>query len=247
MAITFTNTSQASVNNGIKALVYGKAGHGKTTLCRTAPRPFIISAESGLLCLVGSNIPVAEIDTIDDLRSMYLWATQSPEVNNFDTICLDSLTEMAEKLLNSAKKKVKDPRQAYGQLIEEMTDLIRAFRDIKGKHIYFSAKQEWTKDDVTGITSYGPAMPGNKLGQQLPYFFDEVFCLNIGKGAPTLAHPLGEPFRYLQTAPDFQYSAKDRSGRLDAMEPPDITHVFNKMLQPLEASPASLAPTQATA
>lgn len=247
MAITFTTTRNASVNNGIKILVYGKAGHGKTTLCKTCPRPFIISAESGLLSLAGSDIPVAEIDSIQDLRSMYLWATQSPEVNNFDTICLDSLTEMAEKLLNAAKKTVKDPRQAYGQLIEEMTDLIRAFRDIKGRHIYFSAKQEFTKDDVTGVTNYGPAMPGNKLGQQLPYFFDEVFCLNIGKGVPTAAHPTGEPFRYLQTAPDFQYSAKDRSGMLDPMEPPDIGHIFRKMLQHPPASPAPLAPATAPA
>lgn len=243
MAITFTTTGEASLNNGIKCLVYGKAGHGKTTLCATAPRPFIISAESGLLSLAGQSIPVAEIDSIADLRAMYLWATQSAEVSNFDTICLDSLTEMAEKLLNSEKKLCKDPRAAYGNLIEQMTDLIRAFRDIKGRHIYFSAKQEWTKDDVSGITSYGPAMPGNKLGQALPYFFDEVFCLNIGKGAATAAHPTGEPFRYIQTQPDFQYSAKDRSGRLDAWEPPDLTHIFNKMLTPLEASPASLAAT----
>lgn len=234
MAITFTTTNKASMANGIKCLVYGKAGHGKTTLCRTAPRPIIISNESGLLSLVDSEITVAEITTIADLRSMYLWATQSPEANNFDTFCLDSLTEMAETLLNAAKKTVKDPRQAYGQLIEEMTDLIRAFRDIKGKHIYFSAKQEWTKDDVTGVTSYGPSMPGNKLGQQLPYFFDEVFCLNIGKT------PEGLTYRYLQTQPDFQYSAKDRSGRLDAIEPPDLNRVFNKMLQPREASPETL-------
>lgn len=230
MAINFTTTRDASVNNGIKVLVYGKAGHGKTRLCATAPRPMIISAEAGLLSLAKFNIPVAEINCIEDLSAMYQWATTSTEAGGFDTICLDSVTEIGEKLLNAKKKTAKDPRQAYGALIEEMTDLIRAFRDLRGKHVYFSAKQEWTKDEVSGVTSYGPAMPGSKLGQQLPYFFDEVFCLQIGKGTPTAEHPLGQEYRFLQTNPDFQYTAKDRSGVLDRMEMPDLSHVFNKML-----------------
>lgn len=241
MAINFTTTRQASLENGIKILVYGKAGHGKTVLCATAPRPLILSAEAGLLSLAGHNIPVAEISSIADLRTMYQWATTSVEVNNFDTICLDSITEIGEKLLNSAKKTVKDPRQAYGQLIEEMTDLIRAFRDLKGKHVYFSAKQEWTKDEVSGVTSYGPAMPGQKLGQQLPYFFDEVFCLQIGKT------PENVVYRYLQTQPDFQYSAKDRSGLLDPVEMPDLNYIFGKMLRPHPDSNPALATEPAKA
>lgn len=235
MAIHFTNTSTASLENGIKALVYGKAGMGKTTLCRTAPRPFIISVESGLLSLANSNIPAAEIQNFQDLKNMYAWATQSADVANYDTICLDSLTEIAEVCLNADKKIFKDPRQAYGALIEKMTDIVRAFRDIKGKHIYFSAKQEFVKDEVTGVTSYVPAMPGNKFGQALPYFFDEVFCLRIGTDGN------GKPFRYLQTQPDFQYDCKDRSGALDPMEMPDLNYCFSKMLRPQQPSTPSLA------
>lgn len=235
MAVKFTTTREASLRNGIKVLVFGRAGLGKTVLCSTAPRPIIISAESGLLSLAGHDIPVAEVNSIADVRAMYRWATESPEAKNFDTICLDSLTEIAEKLLNAAKKNTKDPRQAYGVLLEEMTDLTRAFRDIQGHHIYFSAKQEFVKDEVTGVTSYGPAMPGNKMGQQLPYFFDEVFCLRMG------TTPDGAPYRYLQTAPDFQYTAKDRSGVLDPVEPPNLNHVFGKMLQPRESSQGALA------
>jgi len=239
MAIVFTSTTQANQSNGIKILVYGRAGHGKTLLCATAPRPVIISAESGLLSLRRSNlerlfgvgnpaisydIPVAEINCIADLRAMYQWAVQSAEIANFDTICLDSISEIAEKLLAEEKKKVKDPRKAYGELIEQMTDLIRAFRDIKGKHVYFSAKQDRSKDEVTGVHSYLPSAPGQQLGPSLGYFFDEVFCLRIGKTADN------KDFRYLQTQPDFQYDCKDRSGTLDAMERPELRHCFSKML-----------------
>ena len=93
-----------------------------------------------------------------------------------------------------------------------------------GKHIYMSAKQESIKDETAGITLYGPSMPGSKLGGQLPYLFDEVFKLGLGRTTE------GVEYRYLQTRPDFQSDAKDRSGTLDAMEQPDLTHIINKVL-----------------
>jgi phage nucleotide-binding protein len=205
-------------------LVYGKAGMGKTTLCATAPNPIILSAEAGLLSLRGHNIPVIEIKTIDDLMEAYQWATESEEAKHFETVCLDSLSEIAEVVLNNAKRTTKDPRQAYGELIERMGTTIRSFRDLSGKHVYMSAKQESIKDDTVGTTSYGPSMPGSKLGGQLPYLFDIVLRLNIGKTAE------GVEYRYLQTRPDFQSEAKDRSGALDVMEQPNLTHIINKIL-----------------
>ena len=52
MALKFTTTNQAAQLHGVKALVYGPSGAGKTTLCATAPAPIIISAEAGLLSLL---------------------------------------------------------------------------------------------------------------------------------------------------------------------------------------------------
>ena len=224
MAVKLTTSAQAARIAGVKMLVYGKAGMGKTTLCATAPNPIILSAEAGLLSLRGHNIPVIEIKTIDDLMEAYQWATESEEAKHFETVCLDSLSEIAEVVLNNAKRTTKDPRQAYGELIERMGTTIRSFRDLSGKHVYMSAKQESIKDDTVGTTSYGPSMPGSKLGGQLPYLFDIVLRLNIGKTAE------GVEYRYLQTRPDFQSEAKDRSGALDAMEQPNLTHLINKIL-----------------
>lgn len=224
MAIKITTTAQAAALHGVKILTYGKAGMGKTTLCATAPTPIILSAEAGLLSLRAYQIPVIVIDTIESLMEAFQWATESAEANQFETICLDSISEIGEVVLSNAKRQTKDPRQAYGELIEKMGTTLRAFRDISGKHIYMSAKQESIKDETAGITQYGPSMPGSKLGGQMPYLFDEVFRLNIGRT------PEGAEYRYLQTRPDFQSEAKDRSGCLDAMEQPDLTVVINKIL-----------------
>ena len=45
----FTTTAQAVLDTGVKMLVYGESGMGKTMLTATLPRPLLISAESGLL------------------------------------------------------------------------------------------------------------------------------------------------------------------------------------------------------
>jgi len=75
------------------------------------------------------------------------------------------------------------------------------------------------------VLKSGPAMPGNKLGPKLCYYFDFVMRLGLNKA------PDGESYRFLQTQPDLQYEAKDRSGMLDPVEQPNLTHIFNKVFQ----------------
>lgn len=221
--LAFTTTDAAATLHGVKVLVYGDAGVGKTVLCSTAPTPIILSAEAGLLSLRKFKIPVIQIRNVNDLRDAHQWCWQAKEAAQFQTICLDSISEIAETVLINAKAQVKDPRQAYGELITQMEQVVRLFRDLPGKNVYFSAKQEPTKNELTGVVTYGPAMPGTKLAQKLPYFVDEVFRLAVGKT------PQGVSYRYMQTQPDLQYQAKDRSGALDQYEPADLTHIFNKI------------------
>ena len=220
----FTTTKREAKSNGVKVLVYSESGVGKTTLCATAPAPIIISAESGLLALKDFDIPVIKIKSLQDLNDAYAWiAARKQGADQFQTICLDSVTEIGEVVLAAAKKTVKDPRQAYGELIEKMTTCIKSFRDLPGKNVYMAAKMEKAKDELTGMMLYGPSMPGSKMGPALPYLFDEVFNLRVMQTTD------GQKYRALVTQPDLQYVAKDRSGALDAIEPPNLAHIFNKI------------------
>lgn len=225
MSIQIINTRDEAKSHGIKVLVYGKAGVGKTYLARTAPAPIILSAESGILSLGDIDLPMVKVKTIKDLENFYQWVTTDPSARQFKTIYVDSLTEIGEVVLANSKAVVKDQRQAYTKLMEDMIPLIKAYRDIPNMHVVMTAKLEGNKDEHTGIIMQGPMMPGNKMGQQLPYLFDEVFRLGIGKT------PANAEYRYLQTAPDLQYEGKDRSGALDPIEPPDLSFIFNKILQ----------------
>jgi phage nucleotide-binding protein len=223
MAIQLKSTKDAALD-GIKILVHGPAGAGKTSLCATTGEPtVIISAESGLLSLRGVDIPVIEVKALDQLYEAYDFVVNTPEGQAFKWICLDSISEIAEVVLNHEKKVAKDPRQAYGALAEKMTDLIRAFRDLPGRNVYFSCKQERAKDEQSGAMLYYPAMPGNMLKQGVGYFFDEVMALRVEKDAE------GNPTRWLQTSRDYNYEAKDRSGALEMFESPDLAAIAAKI------------------
>lgn len=220
MAINLKSTGTAG-GNGVKVVVYGQAGTGKTSLIRTLPNPIILSAEGGLLSIADANLPYLEINSMESLREAYKWASESDEAKQFETVALDSISEIAEVVLNAEKKIAKDPRAAYGALQEQMTDIIRAFRDLP-RNVYFTAKCEKATDEA-GRILYSPSMPGAKLGQQLPYFVDEVLALRVEKDQESI------PRRALMCESDGLWQAKDRSGKLDAWEAPDLGVIIKKI------------------
>jgi phage nucleotide-binding protein len=221
MAINLKTTGGLTAN-GVKLLVYGQAGAGKTTLVKTLPNVVVLSAEGGLLSIQDANLPYIEIASMDDLREAYSWLTSSEEAGGFQSVALDSISEIAEVCLNTEKKANKDPRAAYGAMQEQMADIIRAFRDLPGKHVYMSAKLEKTQDEM-GRVLYSPSMPGNKTGQALPYFFDEVLALRVERDAE------GVTQRALMCDSDGLWLAKDRSGKLSGWEAPDLGAIIAKI------------------
>lgn len=220
MAISVKRTRDLT-KSGVKLLVYGAAGAGKTSLITTLPKPIVLSAEAGLLSIQDADLPFIEINTIDDLRQAYVYITSDAGAE-YESVALDSISEIAEVVLNAEKKIAKDPRQAYGAMQEQVSDLIRAFRDLPGKHVYMSAKLEKSQDEM-GRMLYAPSMPGNKVGQSLPYFFDEVLALRVERDAE------GNTQRALMCDTDGLWAAKDRSGKLAPWEAPDLGAIIEKI------------------
>lgn len=235
---------------GVKMLVYGNAGMGKTVLMATLPMPFIIlSTENGLLSLSVKNLTkifiglgMDESDAIEraeevkkqrvivirngvQLRKAYEWLLS--HIDEFRSLGWDSASETAECMLNAAKAVKADGRQAYGEVADLISDYFRKMRDhLPGKHVCVVAKEGSVKDEMTGAVMRGPDFPGKQLGPQSPYWMDETFVVRAGLDESNI------PYRYLQTQPNEQYVAKDRSGALDQYERPDLSYLIDKMTVP---------------
>jgi phage nucleotide-binding protein len=220
MAIQLKNTADVSAN-GMKVLVYGHAGAGKTTLAATMPRPIIISAEGGLLSIKDAGLDYIEVNSMDSLKEAFEYVSGEHGAD-YESVVLDSISEIGEVVLIHEKAVNKDGRAAYGEMAAQMTSIIRAFRDLSGKHVLMTAKVEKAQDE-TGRILYTPSMPGSKVGQQLPYFFDEVLALRVEKDAEGVSQ------RALMCDSDGIWLAKDRSGKLDAWEAPEMSAIIAKM------------------
>ncbi len=223
MKITKTNDMGSHF---LKVLVSGGAGAGKTRLCATTGDPdatVIISAEGGLLSLRDHGITAIEVKTLADVSEAYKWICNADEAKGIRWVCLDSISEIAEVVLSHEKSENKNAMRAYGQMNDQMVNLIRGFRDLPGRHVYMTAKEERVQLD-DGSMVFSPSMPGKTLTQGIAYFFDEVFALRVHTDEE------GNIQRWLQTSANGSYTAKDRSGALDLFEPCDLSHIAKKIL-----------------
>ena len=213
--------AEATDQHGLFALVYGPSGAGKTTLASTTPDPartLVLSAEQGLLSIRNSGVKCAQIKDIEGFRKIYRWLVKGQE--NFDWIVLDSVSEIAEVVLQNELATNRDGRKAYGEMATKMINILKQLRDLPLNVLVIAAVK--SKED-NGMQVRVPDTPGSKLADKLPYLFDEVFYLHTKRGED------GQIERRLITQGVDKLIAKDRSGKLDPSEPPNLTEIHNKI------------------
>ena len=222
--VKFKPVSEAVISQGSKMGVFGSAGSGKTFLCSTTGEPtLMISAEAGLLSIkAAGHIQVYEVDSLEGVRIVYEHVRDNPD--DFKWVCLDSISEIAERSLEADLRATKDPRKAYGEMAIKMTQVVKSFRDLPGTNVVFTAKLDREKDDATGSMLYAPGAPGRQLGAQLPYYLDLIAALRV------IPDQEGKLNRWLQTGQDAQWLCKDRSGKLDMWEEPNLATLQKKIL-----------------
>jgi phage nucleotide-binding protein len=211
-------------NQGAKILVYGEAGSGKTTLCSTAPgKILMISAEAGLLSIKDSkNVDAIEVKEAHEVMEIHDQLKSG--ALKYDTVCLDSISEISEVMLEAELARHKDPRKAYGLVKSSVVNVMRSYRDLH-MHVLFLAKM--SKQNVDNTMIYEPLMVGTKLGQEIMYLFDEVLVLRVAEEQGENDEPVYT--RWLQTSTHDGFTAKDRSGKLETYEPTNATDIIAKL------------------
>ena len=103
--------SELAQRFGVKALVYGGPGMGKTPIIKTAPRPVLCVVEPGMLSMRdATNIPAWDAYTPERIDEFFKWLFTSNEAKNFDTVGIDSISQLAEIILTQELNRNKDGR-----------------------------------------------------------------------------------------------------------------------------------------
>jgi hypothetical protein len=214
----------------INVVLIGPAGIGKTSqiasvLEDNGNKVCVVSAESGLLPVrdhVKSGRVIGwEISSFDDIREVYKKLTTGDQfLDQVKWVFIDSLTEVSSQCLEAMKAKyptASDSYRMWGDYNDRMTVMIKAFRDIKYYNVVFTCLDAVEKDELNR-RYVGPAIAGSQLKERLTSYFDEVLYMT------TMKQEDGTEQRVFITQPYERYPAKDRSGKLDLIEKPDLAY-----------------------
>lgn len=211
--------SNYAINYGAKAIIYGGAGSGKSPVASTAPRPFMMVCEPGMLSMTKFKFPAIPAFTVTEIDDRFAWIFGSNETKNFDTICIDSVSQMCEIIVTDELKKNKDGRKAYGELSRKVMDKLNGLYFMPEKHLYLICKQQVTEDNCKR-----PYFPGRDLPIKVPHLFDFILHLGI-QNVPGMGQV--SAFRCNQA---IDVLARARTGNLSDYEPPDFGKLIAKAL-----------------
>lgn len=215
--------SQLAQRFGVKALAYGGPGTGKTPMINTAPRPVLCVVEPGMLSMRTSNVPAWEAYDVPRINEFFKWLFNSNEARNYDTVGIDSISQLSEIILTEELKRNKDGRKAYGEMSRAVMEIVNALYYLPQKHVYLIGKQSTV--DEGGIMRKKPYFPGQDLNVKIPHMYDEILHIGMSQVAG-----MPKPVVAIRTAETFDIMARDRSGRLAELEPPDLSALFAKAM-----------------
>ena len=219
-----TKTSDPQMKPKIMMICYGNGGVGKTTFASTAPKPLLVDCENGAkyFGLRGIKMDVARINDWTDMKGLFEVA-QSGE---YETIIIDPVGELMEKLkrymvMKADKKLVMldgSPTMAgWGWLKETMRNTLKVLRD-SGCHILINAHV--TEQDDEGKILKRPMLM-TKLSDEIINMVDIVGYMEVVNTED------GEKRIIRVDSASDKYIAKDRTGQLGKIIPPNFTDIID--------------------
>ncbi|CAB4120997.1 AAA domain containing protein [uncultured Caudovirales phage] len=179
--------------------------------------------------------------------------------DKYDTIFIDSITVASRMAFAWSKTQPEalsektgkpDNRGAYGLLGQELTTWLTQAQHVRSKNIIVVGILDVGKDDF-GRPTFEPQIEGSKAARELPGIFDQVITLGLfdmSSGSPVFDLLKGTQRGFIcHQNNGYGVPAKDRSGRLDGIEAPDLGAIIKKIQNgprqdaPVFSPPASTA------
>jgi hypothetical protein len=167
-------------------------------------------------------------------------------LSRYRTYFIDSITAVgrlcfqwssAQPEAFSERSGKKDLRGAYGLHAREALAWLMHIQQARHVNVIFLGVLETVIDDFNH-TEHRLQFEGTRTGRELPAVIDEVITyhwVDFGDGALVRSFICTSPNRW-------NYPAKDRSGRLEQFEPPDLGKLLNKLTLTKPRTAASLQP-----
>ena len=241
---------------GAKVLLLGPPGVGKTSQVKTLDlaRTLFIDIEAGDLAI--ASAPVSTVRLVDwptarDIAVLIGGPNKSfaptqcysqahydsicdvTNLSGYDTIVVDSITALSRLSYRWAEQQPealtsrgqKDIRGAFGLHAREMLLWLNHLQHAREDNIVFVGVLERHVDELK-VAEWRLQCEGQKVPRELPAIVDNVVTyqfLNFGDDeAPSRG--------FCCTSPNpWAYPAKDRSGKLDQIEPPDLGNLLTKL------------------
>ncbi len=257
---------------GVKLVLLGKSGIGKTSQLKTLPESstLFVDLEAGDLAVKDWRGDCVRPTTWPEFRDLVVFlAGANPalpadapfseahyrhvcerygdpgQLAKYDTYFVDSITVLARLALIWAKTQPQaysertgkpDTRGAYGLLGAELIGALTHLQHARGKHVVFVAILDERLDDFNRKV-FVPQIEGAKTAAELPGIVDEVVTLAEIKAED------GSIYRAFvcHTLNPYGVPAKDRSGQLDLLEPPNLRALIDKCAAATRIPPSPTA------
>jgi hypothetical protein len=251
---------------GAKVLLQGRTGIGKTWQARTLDpeRTLFIDCEAGDLSILDWPAPTIRIDNFPDARNLACriggpnksfppTAAYSPahfetiggyleNLDQYQNIFVDSLTAISRLSFRWAEQQPecvsertgrKDLRGAYALHGREMVLWLNQLQHARTKNVIFVGILERVVDELKHV-EWQLQAEGSKTSRELPGIIDEIITyefLDFNDGQPPLRG-------FVCSNPNqWGYPAKDRSGRLEPIEEPDLGKLLRKLTNQHDPKP----------
>ncbi len=175
------------------------------------------------------------------VRSVYAGSGVEEFLASMPVIFVDSITDLTRQAMAYAKQQPEafsdrtgkpDVRGAYGLLGREVIQALKHLQHAPGKTVIFVGVLEKVTDEFN-VATWQPQMEGSKAGRELPGIVDQVISMHLfskdAEGQWLLDEKAAERRLVCRSGNPYGLPAKDRSGRLDVTEPPDLGALLSKI------------------